>query len=52
MLERRHESLLPRKAFLRRLAVYVAVALGFILCSLVFGMIGYRHFEGMSWVDA
>jgi hypothetical protein len=52
MLERRHEPLLPRKAFYRRLAAYGVVSLSFILASLVIGILGYRHFEGMGWVDA
>ena len=52
MLERRHEKLLPKKAFYRRLAAYGAVSLGFILVSLVIGILGYRHFEGMPWIDA
>ncbi len=52
MLERRHETLLPKKAFYRRLAGYGAVSLGFILGSLIIGILGYRHFEGMTWVDA
>lgn len=52
MLERRHETLLPKRAFYRRLAAYGAVSLGFILVSLAFGILGYRHFEGMSWIDA
>ena len=52
MLERRHEKLLPKKAFYRRLAAYGAAALGFILVSLVIGILGYRHFEGMPWIDA
>lgn len=52
MLERRHETLLPKKAFYRRLAGYGAVSLCFILGSLGIGILGYRHFEGMSWVDA
>ena len=38
--------------FLRRLARSALVATGFILCSLVIGMLGYRVTEGLSWVDA
>ena len=52
MFERRHEPLLPRAAFLRRLAKYAALALGFIAVSLVIGIAGYHYIEGMSWIDA
>ncbi len=52
MLERRHEKLLPRKAFYRRLAAYGAVSFGFIAVSLAIGILGYRYFEGMRWIDA
>ncbi len=52
MFEHRHEKLLPRRLFLRRLARYALISLGIILVSLVFGMIGYRVIEGFSWVDS
>lgn len=52
MLERRHERLLPARAFARRMAVYAAFSLGLIGVSLVAGIAGYRGFEGMAWVDA
>jgi hypothetical protein len=52
MFERRHEALLPRSIFLWRLAKCGAISLGFILVSLLFGIQGYRSFEGMSWIDA
>ena len=52
MFERRHEKLLPRRAFLKRLAKYGLVSLAVILVSLVIGMIGYNLSEGFSWVDS
>ena len=52
MFERRNEPLLPRSAFLRRLARYAIIALGIDLLSLVIGMLGYRFFEGFSWIDS
>jgi hypothetical protein len=52
MFEHRHEELLPRRSFLRRLAKYAMISLGIIIVSLVIGMIGYHMFEGFSWVDS
>jgi hypothetical protein len=51
-LERHHHPLLPFPAFLRRLLACLGVSMGLILLSLFAGMLGYRHFEGMSWLDA
>jgi hypothetical protein len=50
--ERHHESLLPRRLFLRRLVRWVAVASAILLGSLALGMCGYHFFEGLPWIDA
>ncbi len=52
MFENRHEPLISRAAFLRRMAKYALLASGFIVVSLGIGMAGYHFFEGMSWIDA
>jgi len=52
MYEHRKERLLPHRAFLRRVAKHVAVAALVVLGSLVGGMAGYVHFEGLGWLDA
>ena len=52
MFEHRHESLLPRAVFFRRLAKYVGIAFIIVFCSLAIGVIGYHAFEGFSWLDA
>ena len=52
MFERRQEKLLPRSAYYRRLARHALISLAFIFGSLLIGVLGYRHFEGMTWVDA
>ena len=51
MYEHRRQPLLPRKAFLRRLAGHAAVAALVVLSSLLAGMAGYVHFEKLSWLD-
>jgi hypothetical protein len=52
MYERRHEPLISTSAFLFRLLLHASAALGVILGSLLIGILGYRTFEGLSWVDA
>jgi len=51
MYERQREPLLPRKVFFWRVAKHVAAALLLLVGSLVGGMAGYVHFEGLSWLD-
>ncbi len=52
MFEHRHEKLLPRKLFIRRLAKFALISIGIVLVSLVIGMVGYHLLEGYSWVDS
>jgi transposase len=40
------------KLFLRRVFLHLAVGLAIIAISLGMGMVGYHHFEQMSWIDA
>ena len=52
MFEHRKEPLLPRALFYRRLLKFGAISLGIALGSLLLGILGYRHFEQMGWIDA
>ena len=52
MFEHRSKPLLPRRAFYARLARSAGIGLLVIAFALGVGMIGYRIFEPMSWVDA
>ena len=52
MFEHRRQPLLSRAAFLKRLAAALALALAAVTACLGIGMLGYRHFEGMGWIDA
>jgi len=47
-----HEPLVSQAHFLRRLIGNLAAAACFIGFSLFLGMVGYRYFEGMTWIDA
>lgn len=48
----RVKPLLPRKVYLQRLIRSACLGLGIIVGSLLVGMLGYHHFEKMSWVDS
>lgn len=50
--EHRKDPLLPRSKFLWRLFRHAMLSLTFIVVSLAIGIIGYRHYEGMPWIDA
>jgi hypothetical protein len=50
--ERRHDRVLPRPLFLRRMARWSLVA-GIVLAgSLALGVFGYHFIEGLPWIDA
>jgi hypothetical protein len=38
--------------FAKRLAMNFAIGLSLILASLFMGMLGYRYFEGLRWIDS
>jgi hypothetical protein len=52
MFEHRGEPLLPRTLFIWRVFKFAAISLGLAAISLVVGILGYRVFEGMAWIDA
>jgi hypothetical protein len=52
LYETRHQALLRRAAFARRLLGHILGGLLLILGSLVIGMAGYMHYEGLSALDA
>jgi hypothetical protein len=52
MLEKKHEQLLPRKQFARRLGRFAAAAALLILVALGIGIAGYHWIAGLSPVDS
>ena len=52
MFEPKHDPLAPQHVFLKRLLRNLIVGLMIIALSLSLGMIGYRHYENMPWIDA
>jgi hypothetical protein len=51
-LESKGEALASQMRFLGRLAASLCMASVVIAVSLFAGMLGYHHFESMSWTDA
>ncbi|TAL37719.1 MAG: hypothetical protein EPN97_04800 [Alphaproteobacteria bacterium] len=52
MFEHHSKPLLPLRAFIARITANLVVAICLALISLAIGMMGYRYFEGLPWVDA
>ena len=52
MYEAKHEPLLPRAAFYRRVALHLCATVGILVFSLGIGMLGYVATERMAWIDA
>ena len=52
MYEHRAAPLLPRTAFLRRLARHGGIAIAVVAVSLAIGIFGYHVLEGLAWIDA
>jgi len=51
MYERRGERVLPLGAFIWRVIRHVVVAVVVVTMSLLGGILGYVHFERLSWLD-
>ena len=52
MFEHRRESLLPRRAFARRVAWHLSIASVVVALALGFGVVGYHWLGGLPWIDA
>jgi hypothetical protein len=52
MYESRKQTPLAHGSFARRLLMHLGIAVLVVAASLAIGMLGYRHFEQLSWIDA
>ena len=52
MYEHHQTPLLPRRVFYRRVVRHAVIAVAILLAALGVGMVGYHHFEGVTWIDA
>jgi hypothetical protein len=51
MYEHRRDRLLPFGRFLLRFARHIGISSALVLLSLLIGMLGYVHYERLSWLD-
>lgn len=52
MPNNKHNGLAPFHIFVRHLVRNVVIGAAIFFFSLLLGMMGYHHFEKMTWVDA
>ena len=52
MFERRHEPLLPLRAFALRVARSLALALAVVVFALGAGVLGYHYLAEFAWIDS
>ncbi|HET9711178.1 MAG TPA: hypothetical protein VFP64_04830 [Pyrinomonadaceae bacterium] len=52
MYENRQQRPIARAKFVRRLLIHVLAAVCLLLVSLAIGMVGYVHYESLSWRSA
>ena len=50
--EHRSQPIIPRRLFVRRILYHAMLAFAVVSVSLVIGVLGYRFFAGLSWIDA
>ena len=50
--ESKHQAVISRLAFLRRMGRNIAAAGAFVGVSLFAGMCGYHYIEGLPWIDS
>lgn len=52
MFEHRHQKIAPTHVFVKRLAMYIGMAILLILAALSIGIAGYHWLAGLGWVDS
>jgi len=52
MYEHKHDPLLPRAKFKRRLVHHAFIAMGIVAGSLAFGVFGFHFLSDLTWIDA
>lgn len=52
MYEKSSQKLISRSRFFRRIWIHLVLAAVLVSVSVGAGMIGFRHFEGLSWLDS
>jgi magnesium-transporting ATPase (P-type) len=48
----RKRNILPARDFAKRMLIFFAISVSFMIISLLIGVIGYHYFAGLSWIDS
>ena len=51
-LEHKNKQVIPLAFFAKRMLKYLAFSAGLVFFSVGIGMLGYRHFGGLGWLDS
>jgi hypothetical protein len=52
MFEEKHQKIAPAPVFIKRLFIFIGIAILLILFSLSIGVAGYHWIAGLGWIDA
>ena len=52
MFERKHQKIAPAPVFIKRLFLFIGIAILLILFALIIGIVGYHWIAGFGWVDS
>lgn len=52
MYEKKHQKLLPRLLFVRRMALSILLAAAIASSALGVGVLGYHQIAGLRWIDS
>ena len=52
MFEARHQPLLSKQGYYRRISRHLGIALAILFAALGLGICGYHQLEGLPWLDA
>jgi hypothetical protein len=52
MFEHKSKKVIPVKYYLRRQLKYIGYAMAMVGFSLALGILGYRHFGELGWIDS
>jgi len=52
MFEPKHQKIAPVHVFIKRLVVFIGIAILLIVFALVIGILGYHWIAGFGWIDA
>ena len=52
MFEEKHQKIAPAPVFIKRLVIFIGIAILLILFALIIGIAGYHWIAGLGWADS